>query len=171
MRGHIESLHPLPPKNAAVAIHVAAAPKNLERFMGKPLEITIEEYHEKRSLQANRFLWACIADICNAVNEDKDKVYLDLLRHYGQYTVVRIPAEALDILKRQWKEVEVVGEVDGKMDVLCYFGSHTYNSKEFARLLDGVKDMMRNAGLEAPPDAEMQEIINRMERKENAVRS
>lgn len=169
MKGTIKAIHPIPPKNAAVTIHVAAAPKNLEKYMDKPLEVTFEEYREKRSLQANKFLWACIGDICNAMHEDKDKVYLDLLRHYGQYTLIRIPAEALDILKRQWRETEVVGEIDGKIDVLCYFGSHTYNSKEFARLLDGVKEMMRSAGLEPPPDEEMKAVIERMEK--NAVRS
>lgn len=169
MKGKITAIHPLPPKTVAVTIQVAATPKNLERYMDKPIEITFEEYREKRSLQANKFLWACIGDICNAVHEDKDKVYLDLLRHYGQYTLIRIPAEALDILKRQWRETEVVGEIDGKIDVLCYFGSHTYNSKEFARLLDGVKEMMRSAGLEPPPDEEMKAVIERMEK--NAVRS
>lgn len=168
MKGKITAIHPIPPKNVAVTIQVAATPQNLERYMDKPIEITLEEYHEKRSLQANKFLWACIADICNAVHEDKDRVYLDLLRHYGQYTLIRIPAEALDILKRQWRETEVVGEIDGKVDVLCYFGSHTYNSKEFARLLDGVKEMMRSAGLEPPPDEEMKAVIERMEK--NAVR-
>ena len=129
MKGKITAIHPIPPKNVAVTIHVAATPQNLERYMDKPIEITLEEYREKRSLQANKFLWACIGDICTAVHEDKDRVYLDLLRHYGQYTLIRIPAEALDILKRQWRETEVVGEIDGKVDVLCYFGSHTYNSK------------------------------------------
>ena len=169
MKGKITAIYPLPPKTVAVTIQVAATPQNLEKYMDKPIEITFEEYHEKRSLQANKFLWACIGDICNAVHEDKDKVYLDLLRHYGQYTLIRIPAEALDILKRQWRETEVVGEIDGKIDVLCYFGSHTYNSKEFARLLDGVKEMMRSAGLEPPPDEEMKAVIERMEK--NAVRS
>lgn len=168
MKGKITAIHPILPKTVAVTIQVAATPQNLERYMDKPLEITFEEYREKRSLQANKFLWACIGDICNAVHEDKDRVYLDLLRHYGQYTLIRIPAEALDILKRQWRETEVVGEIDGKIDVLCYFGSHTYNSKEFARLLDGVKEMMRSAGLEPPPDEEMKAIIERMEK--NAVR-
>ena len=168
MKGKITAIYPLPPKTVAVTIQVAATPQNLERYMDKPLEITFEEYREKRSLQANKFLWACIGDICNAVHEDKDRVYLDLLRHYGQYTLIRIPAEALDILKRQWRETEVVGEIDGKIDVLCYFGSHTYNSKEFARLLDGVKEMMRSAGLEPPPDEEMKAVIERMEK--NAVR-
>lgn len=167
MKGKITAIYPLPPKNVAVTIQVAATPKNIERYADKAIEITFEEYHEKRSLQANKFLWACIGDICNAVHEDKDRVYLDLLRHYGQYTLIRIPAEALDILKRQWRETEVVGEIDGKVDVLCYFGSHTYNSKEFARLLDGVKEMMRSAGLEPPPDEEMKAVIERMEK--NAV--
>lgn len=138
-------------------------PENVERYAQYNLDVSFDRHRESRSKQANKFLWACINDICNATFEDKDKVYLDLLRHYGQFTLVRIPKDAIDLLKRQWREVEVVGEVDGKLDVLCFFGSHTYNSKEFARLLEGVKDMMRSAGLEPPPDERMQAIIEGME--------
>lgn len=138
-------------------------PENVERYAQYNLDVSFDRHRESRSKQANKFLWACINDICNATFEDKDKVYLDLLRHYGQFTLVRIPKDAIDLLKRQWREVEVVGEVDGKLDVLCFFGSHTYNSKEFARLLEGVKDMMRSAGLEPPPDERMQSIIEDME--------
>ena len=138
-------------------------PEKVEGYIRYNLDVSFDRHRESRSKQANKFLWACIGDICNATYEDKDKVYLDLLRHYGQFTLVRIPKDAIDLLKRQWRETEVVGEVDGKLDVLCYFGSHTYNSKEFARLLEGVKDMMRSAGLEPPPDERMQAIIEGME--------
>lgn len=146
-------------RRTLVMLELLTNPANVERYVGQRIDVSLDTHRDSRSLQANKFFWACVQDICNATFEDKDKVYLDLLRHYGQYTVVRIPKEALDLLKRQWRETEVITEVDGMVDVFCYFGSHTYNASEFARLLEGVKDTMRNAGLEPPPDERMKAII------------
>lgn len=158
--GDIKSIAQTPDGKTLAILILLTHPENVEGYTKYHLDISLDKHREHRSKQANSFLWACIKDIANATYGDKDAIYYDLLRHYGQYTLVRIPKDALDLLKRQWKETEVVGEVDGKLDVLCYFGSHTYNSKEFARLLEGVKDMMRSAGLVPPPDERMRSIID-----------
>ena len=146
-----------------LAAELLTHPANVEGYIGYDVDISLDRHREQRSKQANKFLWACIQDVCNATYQDKDTVYLDLLKHYGQYTLIQIPKEALDLLKRQWREVEVVGEIDGRLDVLCFFGSHTYNASEFQRLLEGVKDTMRSAGIEPPPDERMKAIIEGLE--------
>lgn len=163
MRGKILAFHALSSSSVAVTLEVAATPKKMETLKDKPLEITFEEWSDKRSLRANRFFWACVGDIANAMHEDKDRIYKDLLRHYGQFDMIQIPKDSLRLLKAQWRDVEVVGDLGDRIDVLCYYGSHTYNRKEFARLLDGMKDMMRDAGLEPPPDEEMKAVLERME--------
>ena len=50
--------------------------------------------------------------------------------------------------------------------MLCYFGSSTYNSKEFSVLLDGVVSEMQELGLQPPPSGDMKRSIEALERKE-----
>lgn len=130
----------------------------------------IEPHREKRSLDANAMLWACMQEIAQAIQTDKWSVYLQMLKRYGKFSYVIVRPEAVEAMKKQWRELEVVGEVDVNgqkgVQLLCYYGSSTYNTKEFSVLLDGVISEMREMGLEPPPDKETKALIEAMERKE-----
>lgn len=128
------------------------------------------EYHPKRSLNANGLLWACLGEIATALRSDKWQVYLQMLKRYGKYTYICVKPKVVEAVKKQWRECEEIGtiDIDGQQAVqmLCYFGSSTYDSKEFSTLLDGVISEMKELGLTPPPDREMRRVIEQMERKE-----
>ena len=42
--------------------------------------------------------------------------------------------------------------------MLCYFGSSTYDTKEFSVLLDGVISEMREMGIQTPTSEEMERM-------------
>jgi len=94
-----------------------------------------------------------------------------MLERYGKYTYILVKPEAVEAIRDQWRETKVIGDttLDGEpmKQVLCFFGSSTYDSKEFSRLLDGVIGEMREMHLEAPSSEEMRAIIAELERKEN----
>lgn len=127
------------------------------------LVVTAKKYRKKRSKDANAMLWACIADIAKSTSQDKWEVYLQLLKRYGKCTSISIRADALEAFKATWREIEVVGEFEEygqKMfSVLCYFGSHLYNSEEFSRLLEGTIEEMKEIGLQPPPSKEMRRAL------------
>lgn len=120
-------------------------------------------HREKRSLNANGLLWACISEIANKIGHDKWSVYLNMLKSYGQYTYVLCKPHAVAKVKEVWRETEEIGEidVDGQkaVQLLCYYGSSTYDTKEFSRLLDGVIQEMKNLGLQPPPSEQMQQAL------------
>ena len=130
----------------------------------------IEEHKEKRSLNANALLWKCLGDIASAIHSDKWEVYLQMLKRYGTYTHICIKPKALEAVKKQWREVEEIGRVNingqESVQLLCYFGSSTMNSKEFSILLDGVISEMKEMGLPSPADEDLERVINQLERKE-----
>lgn len=133
--------------------------------------ITIKEYRKSRSIDANALLWACIGELSTAIKSDKWSVYLELLKRYGKYVYVCVPPGKAEDVKKQWRECEEIGTVDinGRKatQLLCYFGSSTYDSKEFGELLDGVVSEMREVGLTPPPSKDMQRAIEAIERREN----
>lgn len=49
------------------------------------------------------------------------------------------------------------------LDVLCYFGSSTYNSKEFGLLLNDIIEDMKAMGIPLPTSEEMQIALKEVE--------
>lgn len=136
------------------------------------LSISAKPYRKKRSLDANAFLWACIGDISKAMNPPVDKwtIYLMLLKRYGKYTYIVLRPDAVDRMRAMWRETEIVGDIsvngEAGVQLLCYYGSSTYDSKEMSVLLDGTVSEMKEMGLTPPPTEEMIRCIRMMEKKE-----
>lgn len=132
----------------------------------------ITEHREKRSKDANALLWACLGELAGALRSDKWEVYLQMLKRYGKYTYICVKPHVVDAVKKQWRECEEIGTItiEGQeaVQMLCYFGSSTYDSKEFSVLLDGVISEMKEMGLDTPADKELERAINQMEKRENA---
>lgn len=126
--------------------------------------VIVKDWREKRSLDANALLWHCIGKIAEELRADKWEIYLKLLRRYGQYTYICVIPEAVDRVKQEWRETEEIGEIDinGRkaIQLLCYFGSSQYDTKEFSRLLDGTISEMAEIGLETPEQEELERVLD-----------
>lgn len=123
----------------------------------------LSEHKQKRSLNANALLWHCLGKIANTLNTDKWEIYLQMLKRYGKYTYICVKPNVVDSVKKQWRECEVLGdiEINGQkaIQMLCYFGSSTYDSKEFSILLNGVISEMEEMGLATPESEEIERIM------------
>lgn len=162
---------PFRSEKAVISFEVTADPADVERYKDKELDITIVRHSKKRGLAANAMLWACLGEIAAAARTDNWSAYLYMLERYGKYSTVLIKAEALPDLRRVWRETRVVGErEDGMVEVLCFYGSSTYTTEDFSRLLDGVVSDMKELGLTPPPSREMQAALEELERQEQAQR-
>lgn len=120
------------------------------------LDIKAEKHRKKRSRNANALLWECLGRIAAVLRTDKWDVYLKMLRRYGEYTYICVKPKAVEMLKRQWRECESIGEINingmPAVQMLCYYGSSTYDTRQFAVLLDGVISEMKELGLETPEE-------------------
>ncbi len=129
------------------------------------IDIKAEKYREKRSNLANKLLWGCLSDIAKAMTPPEDvwDVYLRMLKRYGEFTYITVKPELVEATKRVWRETQVVGEieVDGekRVEMLCFFGSSTLDTKEFSVLLDGVISEMEQMGLKIPLSKDKQKAL------------
>lgn len=166
-----------------IRLETNADPAEAEKYKDKDLDVEVKVHRNHRSLDANACLWACLGELAGALGFSNWDMYLIELKAYGQFSQVKVWAEALPDLKRHWREIEVVAdrEVEVRTQdaagypmteerteyiVNCYYGSHTYNTKEFSRLLSGVIEDMKAAGLTPPPSQEMRRMLREMEEKE-----
>lgn len=155
-----------------ISFQINSLPDDLSVLQGcEILDITAEKHKKKRSLNANALLWKCLGDIAGALRTDKWSVYLQMLKRYGEYTYICVKPKAVDMLKRQWRECEEIGEIeihgDKAVQMLCYYGSSTYDTKQFSVLLDGVISEMKELGLETPTSEEMRRSIEQWEQMKN----
>ena len=156
--------------NLALSINEKNAISEIEKLKDdEKLSIKIVKYRKKRSLDANGLLWYCLGQIAASLQADKWDIYLQMLKRYGKYTYICVKPNMVESVKAQWRESEVIGEVNingaEAVQMLCYFGSSTYNTQEFSVLLDGVISEMHEMGLEVPPSTEMKRALEEWERK------
>ena len=132
--------------------------KEYEELKDKPdLVIEAKPYRKRRSLDANSYLWVVCEKIGQKIGSSKDEVYLTLLERYGVFTHLIVKPAAVERVKKEWRTVRELGEVkvgeQTGIQLQCYFGSSTYDSKEMSRLIDGAIQEADNLGIEtATPD-------------------
>lgn len=144
------------------------SPDVFDKTRDKDLNLEIKQHRNHRSKDANALLWECIGRLAMALRADKWDIYLLMLKRYGQYTYIVVPPNAVEMVARQWRECEVIGDIningrDG-VQMLCYYGSSTYDTKQFSILLDGVISEMKEIGLTAPTSEDMRRSIEEWEK-------
>lgn len=114
--------------------------------------VEIKRYRERRSLNANAYFWVLVGQIADKIQSDTESVYLRLLERYGVYTHIVVKPNVVDKVKAEWRAVKVLGKVaiNGKtgVQIQCFFGSHTYDTKEMSRLIEGTVSEAQELGID-----------------------
>ena len=133
-----------------------------ESIKNEMLDIKVGKHREKRSLDANGMMWACIGEIATKLNTDKWSVYLKMLRDYGKFTYICVKPSAVDAMKKQWRECEEIGTINingtEATQLLCYFGSSTYDTKEMSRFLDEIVSEAKELGIQVETPEQIAEM-------------
>jgi len=124
---------------------------------GKVLDVEVKQHRERRSLDANAYFWKLLDTLAGALHTTKDELYLEMLDRYGVFTHIIVKPEAVEKVKHEWRLVRElsrgsVGGVEG-VQLQCFFGSSSYDSKEMSRLIEGLISECKECGIETlPPD-------------------
>lgn len=130
---------------------------------GTEVEVTIKKARKKRSLDANGLYWASLTELARRLEVSNAYMHNSMIRQYGQpemygEKVAYIMLPDTDETERKALEAETYHikptsqTREGKDGVLyrAYMlmrGSSTYNTEEFSRLLDGLLEACRSAGV------------------------
>lgn len=124
-------------------------------------DVKINKHREKRSLNANAYLWKLVTEIGNVLNKSKEEVYLQMLIDYGQSEMVSILSE-IDV-KGYFKYYKLAGTsiLNGKEfnHYKIYKGSSEYDTKEMSILLNGVVQEAKNLGIKTKDDIELERLV------------
>lgn len=135
---------------------------SIDELVNKDLDIVAKRHREKRSLDANAYLWVLCQKIAQRIDSNKDNVYLELLGDAGVFTHSIVKPEAVQRVKEQWRLVKELGEVtvNGKkgIQLQLYFGSSTYNTKEMSVLIDEAVRRAKELDIETLPPRELKSM-------------
>jgi hypothetical protein len=122
----------------------------VDELHDKVLSVKIDEYREKRSLNANNYAWKLITEIGNATRQSKDDVYLLMLKRYGQSDMVSVVADVE--VAHYFKYYEEAGEttLKGKLfkHYRVYKGSSEFDTKEMCIFIDGIVSEAKDLGIQ-----------------------
>jgi hypothetical protein len=123
-------------------------------------ECKITHKKKKRSLDANAYAWKLITEIANVLRASKDEIYVNMLKKYGQSSVVSVIDEAVPIFLKSIKYWEEFGHgiTNGKnfTHVKVFVGSSDYDTKEMAILIDGIVSECKELKISTLTPAELE---------------
>ena len=110
----------------------------------KKYTVTIKEFRKMRSLDANRYLWTLCNKLSVKVGIPPEEVYRHYIPDVGDNSdTICIPDAAVKRFREGWESrglgwcTEIMAsKIPGCTNVICYYGSSTYDTKQMARRID-----------------------------------
>lgn len=135
--------------------------KTLDR--AKTLDVRVVEHKEKRSLDANAYFHVLLSKIAEKQNIGLEEVKKRIVEDYGTVAfVARIPADA--DLETIYKYSKLIGASKGTKtpcnDWYIFKPTHELNTKEMARLIDGVIQEAKQLDIETKTPKELAEMMS-----------
>lgn len=136
---------------------------------GKVYEADLKEHRKKRSLDANSYAWLLIGKLANKLGLPKEDVYREFIKDVGNnYETIPIRNDAVDKWITNWQSkgigwcCDILGEskLDGYTNVITYYGSSTYDSKQMSKLINLIVDECKQQGIETMTSAELALIMD-----------
>ena len=140
---------------------------------GKVYECEIKEFQKRRSLDANSYAWVLCDKIAEKLKSTKEQVYRKMIKEVGVFTTVCSQKNAVADLLKGWEKhgigwiAENVGasKINGCDNVMLYYGSSTYDTKEMSRLIDELITVAQGLGIETKTPDEIAQMMSLWEKK------
>lgn len=127
-------------------------------------ELTIDKVKQKRSNDANQYFWVLVGKLSEKINASPEDIYRTYIKDIGgNYEVVPIRDDAVDTWIKNWREKgigwqsEIIGDskIQGYKNVICYYGSSTYDTRQMSRLIELCVADCKEQGIETMTPTEL----------------
>lgn len=143
----------------------------IEQFRDKDLNIEISKWYKKRSLDANAYAWVLLGKLQDVLNIPKETIYRNMIKNIGSYEVVPIKNEAVEKFESAWQKnglgwvtEQLPSKLKGYTNIVCYYGSSSYNSKEMSRLIDLIVQECKEQEIETLSKEELKSMMEEYEK-------
>ena len=136
-----------------------------DRLKDEAVTVEIKKYRKRRSLDSNAYAWILIDKIAEALNQDKTAVYREAIRNIGGVSELYCAnsEEAANRLMLSWRnnglgwQAETMpSKLPGCVNVILYYGSSTYDTRQMSSLIDHLISEAKELGIETATPAELE---------------
>lgn len=178
--GQIRDMYVSLDGQTTIAFTIDETPGDLEKLKDKKLSIKVSEYKKKRSLDANAYFHALADKLrmkVDVIPWSIARMKNHLISDYGQIMYLD---DGLPLIYKTNAPPEYVRELEEphlnlvKTDIergrevyfyRMYRGSHTYNTAEMSRLIDGTIEECKAQGIETMTPIQIARMMEAWERK------
>lgn len=108
------------------------------------VDVTVKKHREKRSLDANAYFWVLVDRLAEKTQIPKTDIYRRYIREIGgNHEMVCVIDSAVEKLRNGWEHNGLGWQTDtmpsrvlGCTNVILYYGSSTYNTRQMSHLID-----------------------------------
>mgnify|MGYP002515721476 CR=1 FL=1 len=158
-----------PERKTVLTIEVETAPAKVEELKDKLLSIVLKPYRKKRTLNANDYYWVLCTKIAEVQKVSKTEMHNILLAEYGAEKVTdgafewAVKSPTFDWTKSTTEHYRPSGRTvktdSGELPLYWVIrGSHTYDTEEMSRLIDGTVYEAKERGIETLTPDEIAKI-------------
>lgn len=120
------------------------------------VDVTVKKHREKRSLDANAYAWVLMDKLAEATGTSTSEVYRQAVKDVGGNTeIVCVREKAVQKLCDGWNkngigwQTEIMdSKIEGCKNVVLYYGSSTFDTKQMSRLIDNIVQDCKAVGIE-----------------------
>lgn len=142
---------------------------DIEQLKGLTLKIEAKRYIKNRTTNANNYFWKLLQELCELAEIDTIKEYKRRVKELGIFRRFKIEKDNVKTFKKMWSkqgiawfceitDTEYAGDVEFKI-IHAYYGSSSFNSKQMARLIDGVVQDCKAYGIETKSQNEIDSLL------------
>lgn len=140
-----------------------------DEMADKEVCVEIKPARKHRSLTANGYAWALIDQIAEKTGVRKSEVYRNAIREIGGVSeTVCVIDRAVERLRASWEKNGMGWQTDtmpsklpGCTNVILYYGSSVFDSKQFSHLLDLLIQDAEALGIPTITDKEAEKLIGK----------
>lgn len=145
--------------------------RDARKFVGemknKRYEVEIKEFRQKRSLDANAYFWTLLDKLAEVLREPKEEIYRGYIKDIGGNSeIVCVLDQAVENLRKGWErnglgwQTDVMpSKIKGCTNVVLYYGSSTYDTKQMSRLIDLIIQDCKGCGIEVLPPERLEGML------------
>lgn len=135
------------------------------------LSIQIDKYRDKRTLEANRYMWKLCGELAEKLSDDKTKhtkesVYRKAIKEIGVWADDEIEPDKVQWRRTAWEQIgtgwiteRVDFTADGSKEIIrFYYGSSRYNKKQMSRLIDNIVQDCEALGIQTKTPDEIERL-------------
>lgn len=129
----------------------------------KAWDLEAKVHRERRSTDANNYMWVLLDKLAVKLRSDKDDLYREYVKKLGTFRDFHLAPEEAPTFRAAWSKLGkgwVTEQVDYTKDgerlvIRAYYGSSTYSTKRMTRLINEVVQDCQDQGIETKTPDEL----------------